>query len=594
MANRSGKRPLTRLLDELEEWKLRRAGGVGSLLRLLSELSRREVRRAADLARLHEAALFLRAYPHSRRVRDKTEAILRDVPERIAWLEERDEDLSIFDELEYAGVAGTTVATEFSYPVTRWLSENVSGVEASWDVHEQPDRLGEGLTRFVPLLEEEALADAIVPHLEWLRAAVGPGVRDLQWLLDCFERLDKSEAEKAELFDALGIITSWRLGRSPYSRTLLRKPGPPPFFHTGPLLSRRETDFEGILAGPPMPARRLSRREGERMVDVTRGTTTARYREFYGFTHGDPSTAIAGRPGRGLEIFFFGIRPEARLPLRATHTAIYFVNGIAVGYFEGLSLFERMEVGFNIYYTFREAESGWIYAQVLRLCRQVTGVSSFSIDPYQIGYENREAIESGAFWFYRKLGFRPTDPKVAALVDREERRIAERPGYRTPAATLKRIATCNLLYEVGRREAGGGRRAIQSSLPTTDYRLPTSLWDRFHVRKLGLAANRRMARQFGGDAERIRSASTSGVARKLSVNPSRWKEGERNSFESYALVLDLIPDLARWSPREKRDLVEVIRAKAGRNEAAYLRRMQRHQRLREALIKLGSRSRSRP
>jgi len=337
------------------------------------------------------------------------------------------------------------------------------------------------------------------------------------------------------------------------------------------------------------------------MVDVTRGTTTARYREFYGFTHGDPSTAIAGRPGRGLEIFFFGIRPEARLPLRATHTAIYFVNGIAVGYFEGLSFFERMEVGFNIYYTFREGESAWLYAQVLRLCRQVTGVSSFSIDPYQIGYENKEAIESGAFWFYRKLGFRPTDPKVAALVEREERKLAEQPGYRTSTATLRRIATCNLLYEVD------GRQLVLRSEPTPPKQLRLrrleaplprvastvdsrkSEWDQFHIRRLGLAVNRRMASEFGGNAERIRRASASSVARELRVNPSRWKEGERKSFESYALALDLIPDLDRWSPPEKRDLVAVIRSKAGRNEAAYLRRMQRHRRLRESLIRLGSR-----
>jgi hypothetical protein len=585
-------RPVGRLLDELEGWKLRRAGGVAPLLRLLSDLSRREALLPSELARLHEAALFLRAYPHDRRVRNVTESVLRSIPEKVDQLEQDGEDLSLFDELEYAGVAGTTVATEFSYPVTRWLSENVPGVEASWDVHEEPDRLGEGLTRFLPLLEEEALADAIVPHLEWLRAAVGPGGGDLQWLLDRFARLDKSEAEKAELFDALGVITSWRLGRSPYSRTLLRKPGPPPFFHTDPLLSRRETDFAGILAGPPMPVRRLSRREGERMVDVTRGTTTARYREFYGFTHGDPAAAIAGRPGRGLEIFFFGIRPSARLPLRATHTAIYFVNGVAVGYFEGLSLFERMEVGFNIYYTFREAESAWIYAQVLRLCRQATGVSSFSIDPYQIGYQNKEAIESGAFWFYRKLGFRPTDSKVAALVEREERKIAERPGYRTSTATLRRIATCNLLYEVDSRQL-----MLRSEAPlrrvASKVASGKSEWEQFHIRRLGLAVNRRMAREFAGDAERIRAASAKSVARKLRVNSSRWKEGERKSFESYALVLDLIPDLGRWSPQEKRDLVEVIRAKAGRNEAAYLRRTQRHPRLREALIELGSRSRPR-
>src|SRR5262249_30101467 len=141
------------------------------------------------------------------------------------------EDLSLFDELELAGVAGTTIATEFSYPVVKWLAGKAPRVEASWDVHEQPDRLGEGLQRFIPLLDEEALAAAVVPHLEWLRAAVGEEGRDLQWLLERFDRLEKTELEKAELFDALGIVTSWELGRSPYSRTLLRKSGPPRFFH---------------------------------------------------------------------------------------------------------------------------------------------------------------------------------------------------------------------------------------------------------------------------------------------------------------------------------------------------------------------------
>jgi hypothetical protein len=168
---------------------------------------------------------------------------------------------------------------------------------------------------------------------------------------------------------------------------------------------------------------------------------------------------------------------------------------------------------------------------------------------------------------------------VAALVEREERRIAERPGYRTPASTLKRIATCNLLYEVDSRQS-----TVDSG---------RSEWDRFHVRRLGLAVNRRMAREFAGDAERIRSSSARSVARKLRVNPSRWKEGERRSFESYALVLDLISGLDRWSSQEKRDLLAVIRSKAGRSEAAYLRRMQRHRRLRDALIELGSRSGSR-
>jgi len=560
---------LERVLAGLERAKALRPSR-GRAEKAIAAAGRARVPDGARLARLHEALLFLRAYPQNRRVLAMSQKVLETIAGEIERLEERDTDLSIFDELEYAGVAGTTVATEFSYDIARWLTARIPAVEASWEVHDQPDRLGEGLARFVPLLEEEALADAAVPHGVWLKAATPPGRRDLSWLLERFGSLPLSPRERAELFDALAIVVSWRLGRSRYSRTLLRVPGPRPFFSDRPLLARRDVDFGAIVGGPPLPIRRLSRREGERMLDVARGTTAARYREFYGFTHGDASTALAARPGRGTEIFFFGVVPERRLPLRATHTAMVFVNGVAVAYYEGLSLFERMEAGFNIYYTFREGESAWIYAQVLRLCRQVAGVTSFSVDPYQIGFHNPEAIESGAFWFYRKFGFRPTDPKVARIVAAEEERVAARPGYRTPQRTLRRIATCNLLYEVGRRPAKSG-------------------WDRFHIRNLGLAVDRRMARRFGGDAQRIQRVSSERVARALEVSTRRWRGADREAFENWALVLDLIPDLAAWSRKEKEALVGILRAKAGRDEASYLRLLRRHVRLRAALLRLGSR-----
>jgi hypothetical protein len=43
-----------------------------------------------------------------------------------------------------------------------------------------------------------------------------------------------------------------------------------------------------------------------------------------------------------------------------------------------------------------------------------------------------------------------------------------------------------------------------------------------------------------------------------------------------------------WSDTEKQALVKIIRAKAGADEAGYLKRMQRHSRLRSAMIDLGS------
>ena len=188
--------------------------------------------------------------------------------------------------------------------------------------------------------------------------------------------------------------------------------------------------------------------------------------------------------------------------------------------------------------------------------------------PYQIGYENSEAIESGAFWFYRKLGFRPTDSGVRRILAGEERRLAAVPAHRSSPATLRRLVTHNLLYEPPGSSPGE--------------------WDRFHIRNLGLAVNRRMAREFGGDAAKLRRFAEKRVAKALGLRPASLPALERRSFGESAPVLDLIPDLALWKRDERRDVAAIVRAKAGRHERAYLRRLQRHPRLREALIRLGS------
>jgi len=53
-------------------------------------------------------------------------------------------------------------------------------------------------------------------------------------------------------------------------------------------------------------------------------------------------------------------------------------------------------------------------------------------------------------------------------------------------------------------------------------------------------------------------------------------------------VLALAPQVDRWSRQEKQGMVEIIRAQAGANEMPYLRLTQRHAKLRETLLQLGS------
>ena len=305
---------------------------------------------------------------------------------------------------------------------------------------------------------------------------------------------------------------------------------------------------------------------------MTREASTTRYRELYGFTHGDPKRVFKTNIGRGVDIFLTGLPPEWRLPLRAYHAAMIFKNGVPVGYFEGLSLFERMESGFNLYYTFRDGETAWLYARLLNIFRHLLGVTAFSLDPYQIGHENEEGIESGAFWFYRKLGFRPTTPAIQKLVAREEEKLASRSAYRTSAATLRKLAAGSMIFELDQSPA--------DSRPGD--------WDQFQVRNVGLAVQRRMAAKHGGDARRFRPAAVAQLARLLGLNTNNWSEVKLSALSDFAVTLSGGENLRGWSAPEKRALVHVISAKAESDESEYLKSMQRHSSLRKQIIRLGS------
>ena len=432
----------------------------------------------------------------------------------------------------------------------------------------EEDRFGATMQRFLPLLEEDAMVEAHAPYRDWLRAAKARA-NELGWLIQRFESLKISDGAKAELYDSLNLHVTWKF---PFraSRTGMKLPVRKIFFHRAPLIRRRDVSLAAELASPPIPLEKLSRAAGEKILDVARKTSAVRYRELHGFTYGDSRRVLKASLGRGTEVFVMGVPPEHRLPLRAYHAALIFKNGVPVAYFEGLSIFERMESGFNLYYTFREGETAWLYARILRLMRQLLGVTVFSIDPYQVGHENEEGIESGAFWFYRKLGFRPLRPELMKLALSEEHKMAADPRHRTSARTLRKLAAGHMLFEMP-----GTRSSVK--------------WDRFEVRNLGLTVQRRMARDFGGDAGKIRAESIKFVRGALGIRIQGWRIEELRALENFALVLAMIPGIKQWNSNEKQMVERIIRAKGRNDEAKYLHLMQKHARLRAGMIMLGSR-----
>jgi hypothetical protein len=563
-------RNTARLLNKLEQARTQ-IGTIKEreLVHLLTATGRAKLGNdAQSLIRFHDLLLFFRAFPPEPGVVRLAESLLQAFEPRIQAALAAGADADDFAPEEVVGIAGTVVEATFSYPMACWLVErHPESLSIQWEQYERETQRAVIWPRFFPLMEEDSLTEANVPYLDWLKAARGRQ-DELPWLVRQFQRLRIGEKEKAALYDSLEIMVRWDMSGSRASRTLARKPVRQFFFHRGPLIQRRQVSLAEEFAKPRLPIKVLSRRDAERTLDLVKEATGVRYRELYGTANADPAWVVQANPGRGVEIYFWGLAPEKRLPLRVYLAGFTVKNGVPINYVECISLFDWTEIGFNTFPAYRDGETAWIYAQTLRLLRQLHGVNAISVYPYQIGDGNEEAIGSGAFWFYRKMGFRSMSAELEKLAQAEERKIQVKPGYRTSAHVLRRLSKSHVVYELPEAERGA--------------------WDRFAMRNIGFAVQRRMARDFGGDAEAMRKAAVARLARNLNAKPDKAKAQDQAAFADFATVRSLVPDLPRWSSDDKDALRAIIAAKVGRSELRCMRLLQKHALLRAAILKLGS------
>lgn len=616
-----------RLLKLLEAAKGRfGTGAVASLEKLLAQLARKKFRDPASLIRFHEALLFFRAFPAGASLIPKLDDLLDTFHERVDALRRFGADLSVFDDFDTAGIAGTVMQDALSFDAVRWLARRIPRqIEIAWDDYlddSQNERaLGSLWPRLMPLLAEDSDVEANIPWTGWLDSARGRE-RPLEWLLRRFEELpvetdsagpdetgsrerkirgkeekrrqtnqqkqfarDQQDRARGALYDALRLPVRWRLDNLRMSRTRNWQHPRAFHYHREPLIIRSQVSLARELSRPAPRLTKLSRHEGESVMRFIREVMAVRYRELYGTTLGDAGSVVRISLGRGVVIHLWNLPPARRLPLRAYVAGFTLKNGVPINYIEAIGLCEWIEVGFNTFYTYRHGETAWIYAQTLRCLCAFTGARCISVYPYQIGQNNDEAIDSGAFWFYRKLGFRSGRADLEQLARKEEQEIAANPAYRTPPRILRQFAEAHVFYDLDRYDLdqhdldqhGSNRRGRESGP-----------WDRFSTRNLALRVNRRMAREFDGDSARIREASVAAVSGALGVELSRWNPAEHLVFENWSLVLALIPGLGRWSPQEKHDIAQIICAQVASNEMRYLRLTQRHPRLRAELLRLGS------
>ncbi len=525
---------------------------------LVTRLARSRFSRAGDLLRFHEALLFARAYPDDA-------ATLRAVERALHAFASRADLAALRDKLEGSGLAGVDIRFRFFAATalrlaTRWPER----LRYDWDAFEDPARLEELLPLLAVHGETPGLDEWDLGLRGWLARMTGSHGGDAAFVTRRLADRVRDPFLFEKLHDGVDapMVLRWDAGGP--SRTLARWERSRVVFRSEPPAHGRP-DLAAELARPPRRVTALSRRDGERMIALAMEAMVTRGRDLDVFAYADPADVRMVDCGDGLEFACMGALPERRLLLESVHGFLTLKCGVPTGYVLTSALYGSAEVAYNVFDAFRGAEAGAVYGRVLAMTAHLFGADSFTVYPYQLGGAgNEEGLASGAWWFYRKLGFAPRDRAARALVRREEERMARERAHRSSRATLMALGEHNVYWHAGAR-----RDDVVGLLPLAN---------------VGLAVTDFLAAHDGGEPDRGARACALEAAARLGAGPtSAWTRGERLAFGRWAPLVLLLPGLARWSAAERRALVAVIRAKGGRRESDFVRRFDAHAKLRAAI-----------
>ena len=500
------------------------------------------------LLALHERACVARAYPES-------PAALAAAKRTLASFSRRRDLRRHAEALADTGIAGTPIHYRFFWPMARWLAvRHPSLLTIDWSDPEFEPRLAAALPLLAGVAEAEAIRRLRLPAREAIERLRRRAETDAAYLIRRLVALSGDDRVRETTHDAIDL--AYRLEGSPNgpSRTLASDPRAPVVF--GPPPTRVRPDLRAEIVRAPRAVRALSRVEGARLIDLAREAMVTRSRDLDAFAYGDPGDVRWVDDGGGLAFAMIGVVPERRLYLPAVYGALSLRNGVPIGYVQLDVLHGHAELSFNTFETFRGGEAGFVFARLLAAAHHELGASSFSIEPYQLGRGNDEAIDSGAWWFYARFGFRPRDRHVARLARAELARRERRPSYRSSRATLLALAEAHLYFRLDPRRAG-------ALVP---------------VDAIGLAVARH-----DGASERT-------AMRRLGLPTLRgWSPSERLWLRRWAPLIDAVPRIERWGKAERRALAAIVRAKGGRRESDYARLFDAHRHWPAAVLALGMR-----
>jgi hypothetical protein len=507
---------------------------------LLEALAGARLTTSREIIALHEDLLFLVAFPGAASTRRAALRVLADFAgrwRRIAGARRA---------AEKSGIAGTIACPQVAWPIARLLARD-QDAEVDWIGLEDPAAFDGLVERLVAPSEQDAFGGGEYTTRRWIELARPQSLTALQWLTRGGASLAPQRGFAAA-WDAAEVPLRWKLHDSKRSVTHARL-NVRPTWRGGfrrPVVSTTEA-----VARPLESIRLLGRSEAARVIDLARSALVARSREVHAMSYANPEEVHLADLGEGVTLAVIGVLPEQRLQLEANYGYLLLSNGVPIGYGGVSPLYRQANTGINIFDPFRGSEAAFLWVETLRAFRTLFGTRRFIVNGYQFGAGNSEAIASGAYWFYWRLGFRPSLPENVALAAAEAARLKRTPAQRTPAPVLRRLARGDLVLDLADWD------------PADAFEEPLLL-------RFGAAVARRIAELPVVSHEAGERRLAREVAVALGSKPDGDAKADRSGIERLAPLAALL-DLRAWSAAERATLLRWMQAKGAPVEQAFAR-----------------------
>lgn len=515
----------------------------------VAALSRTRWRDARSLAAWHDELLFLAAFPGSLALHRAATRALDQVSRRVRALPAA-ERAALAD----SGIAGTETVHTMSYGVARWLARRGERTAFDWRSEGEADRLDALLRLELTGAELDLYESGSVNTREWIDAA-GGRLRGgpTEWLLAQAptEAVSGSGRAWRAIYDAAEVPLRWSIGDSRHSTSRNRLSLGRPVVRTS--FRRLPADPLALIATPLPGITRATGAEAVRWHDASVAALAARARDVFTTVYANPREIHLCPLGEGAMLCVLGANNEDRSALEANYGYVMFSNGIPIGYGGVTPFGAQANTGVNLFEPFRRSEAAFLFAQTLRAFRTLFGVTRLLVNPYQIGEDNQEAIDSGAYWFYDRLGFRPVRPRLAAIASRERAAIARDRAHRSSRRTLRELAGGDLVLAL----PGAAASAL----------LPEQL-----LEKAGALATRALgAVPVGGRTEWIDGRARALLAKCTGEQRALTATERRGALHLVPVLAPLANEIARWPSRARRALWQLVVLKGGAQEVGFAR-----------------------